>query len=227
MRDSAIVITLYVLLCLAAAPQTALAQEPTTSDPQLRQVSSQPPATATPSGAQTTVPAKPRPDDALDNPVLKQAEEEDIITDIESHVMFKYNHDEYDGGASGERVRIDWLQAFGPANRMAAGIELPLIHFNGSNGEPSGSGLGDIKLEFRCMLGKGFCHARAAGYLDWDTYYDFNASEYAQALKVGLEFQLDHKEKWGLSPYFQFPLNHLFRITEIKNSVGIDLSYNF
>ena len=68
---------------------------------------------------------------------------------------------------------------------------------------------------------------RAAGYLDWDTYYDFNASEYAQALKVGLEFQLDNKEKWGLSPYFQFPLNHLFRITEIKNSVGIDLSYNF
>src|SRR5271166_4012023 len=119
MRDSAIVITLYVLLCLAAAPQTALAQEPTTSDPQLRQVSSQPPATATPSGAQTTAPAKPRPDDALDNPVLKQVDEEDIITYIESHVMFKYNHDEYDGGASGERVRIDWLQAFGPANRVA------------------------------------------------------------------------------------------------------------
>lgn len=211
------------------------------------------------------------------------------------------NHDEFDEGASGDQVRIDWLQSFGSSGRMAAGIELPIVHYNGGDFEPSGRGLGDIKLQFRGMLGKWerFEHAAgieitvpsasndpvgehqtairlvrgfstqvtpltllsgelgynkavqtshglagtnnlqpelilaqafakcAAGYLDWDTYYDFNASEYAQTLKVGLEFELDHKEKWGLSPYFQFRLNHFTRITEIKNSVGFELIYVF
>ena len=184
---------------------------------------------------------------------------------------------------------------------MAAGIELPFMHFNGGAGEPSGNGLGDIKLEFRGMLGKGerFEHAagleitvpsatndlvgedetviklvwgfsaqvtphtllsgelaynkavqtshglpgtndiepelilaqafakRIGGYLDWNTYYDFNASEYAQTLRVGFNVELDRKEKWSLVPYFEFPLNHFTRITKIKNIVGMELSYNF
>jgi len=296
----AFVVFLIVFASIVVVPRNARAQEPPASDPQAQQPP-KPPVGANPSGAQTTTPANPSPGDALDNPVLKQADEEDIVTYIQSHVTLKYNHDEFDGGASGNRERVEWFQSFGPSKRFAAGIELPFVQFHGSNGEPSGSGLGDIELKFRGMLGKWekFEHAagfeitvpsasndqasenetliklvwgfsaqvtphtllsadlgynkavqtshglagtnnlepeiilaqafakRVAGYLDWDTYYDFNAREYAQALKVGLEFQLDHKEKWGLSPYFQFPLNHFTRVTEIKNSVGIELSYVF
>src|SRR5271157_3189174 len=55
------------------------------------------------------------------------------------------------------------LTGFSPSGRMAAGIELPFVHFNGGNGEPSGDGLGDIKLEFRGMLGKGEKFEYAAG----------------------------------------------------------------
>lgn len=66
---------------------------------------------------------------------------------------------------------------------------------------------------------------RAGAYLDCDTYYDFNAGDYAQTLKVGLEFELDRKERWGLSPYFQFPLNHFTRMTDIANSAGVELGY--
>jgi hypothetical protein len=32
---------------------------------------------------------------------------------------------------------------------------------------------------------------------------------------------------WALPLYFQFPLNHFARITEIKNSAGVELSYYF
>jgi len=247
------VVFLIVFASLGAVPHNARAQEPPASDPQARQ----PPklsATGSPSGAQTSAPATASTDHALDNPVLDQADEERNITYMRSHVTFKYNHDEYDAGASGNRVEIDWLQSFGPSNRMAAGIELPFAHFNGSDGEPSGSGLGDIKLQLRGMLGKWerFEHAagieitlpsasndqigesetvirlvwgfsaqvtphtlfsgelgynravqtsyglpgtneiepelilsqafakRVGGFLEWDTYYDFNASEYAQ-----------------------------------------------
>jgi len=53
---------------------------------------------------------------------------------------------------------------------------------------------GTNNLEPELILAEAFAK-RAAGYLDWDTYYDFNASEYAQTLKVGLEFELAHKEK--------------------------------
>ena len=296
----AFAVFLIVFASIVVVPRNARAQEPPASDPQAQQPP-KPSATANPSGAQTSPLATTHPDDALDNPVLEQEDEEQSITYMQSHVTFKYNHDEFEGGDSIDQIRIDWLQSFGPSGRMAAGIELPFAHFSGSDGEPSGSGLGDIKLQFRGMLGKWekFEHAagieitvpsasndqvgenetvirlvwgfsaqvtphtllsgelgynkavqnshglagtnnlgpelilaqafakRAGGYLDWDTYYDFNASEYAQTLKVGLEFELDHNEKWGLSPYFQFPLNHFTRVTEIKNSVGIELSYVF
>jgi len=294
-------ILLCVFLSFVVSPHGARAQEPPTSNPDPGQASPQQPSSAGSLGEQTSAHATPSPDDALDNPVLEQADEERNITYMQSHITFKYNHDEYDGGSSGDLVQVDWLQSFASSNRMAAGIELPLVHFNGSNGEPGGSGLGDIKLQFRGMLGKwekfehaagieitvpsasndlvgenetvirlvwGFSaqvtphtmlsgelgynkavqtsHAltgtnniepelilaqafdkRVGGYLDWDTYYDFHAGEYAQTLKVGIEFELDHMGKWGLSPCFQFPLNHFTRITDIKNTVGVELSYNF
>lgn len=300
MQVPALVITLFVFSFLAASPPVASAQSGQASGT-AKQQTPQPSAPASSFPAQTSANAKASADDALENPVLEQADEEQSITYMQSHVTFKYNHDEYDEGASGDRVRIDWLQSFGPSQRLAAGIELPFVGFHGSNGEPSGSGLGDIVLKFRGMLGQGekFEHAagieitvpsasndqvgenetvirlvwgfsaqltprtllsgelgynkavqtshglpgtnsiepelilsqafakRAGGYLDWDTYYDFSVSEFGQTMKAGLEFELDHKEKWGLAPYFQFPLNHFTRITEFKNSVGVELSYNF
>ena len=296
----ALVLALHVFLSVLVVPYNARAQEPPPSDPQAQQVPPQQSPGASATAAQTPAHATPSPDDAFDNPVLEQADEA-RITYMQSRVTFKYNHDEYDGGSSGDLVEVDWLQSFGPSGRMAAGIELPFMHFNGGAGEPSGNGLGDIKLEFRGMLGKwekfeyaagieitipsatnnlvgeneiviklvwgfstqvtphtllsgelGYNKAvqtshnlpgtnniepelilsqafakRIGGYLDWNTYYDFNASEYAQTLRVGLNVELDRKEKWSLSPYFEFPLNHFTRITEIKNLVGVDLSYNF
>jgi hypothetical protein len=300
MRVQALVITLYVASFVTASPPTARAQDAQAIGPGGQQ-RTQPSAPATPTVAKTSAPATRSTDDALENPVLEQADEGDNITYMQSRVAFKYNHDEYNGGASGDRVRVDWLQSLGSSQRFAAGIEIPVVHFNGDDGEPSGNGLGDIKLQFRGMLGKGekFENAvgfeitlpsasndqvceneaairvvwgfsaqvasqtllsgelgynkavqsshgplgtnsiepelilsqafakRAGGYLDWDTYYDFSASACAQTLKAGVEFELDHSEKWGLSPYFQFPLNHFTRITEFKNSVGVELSYNF
>jgi len=157
-------VALYVFLCFVVAPQWAPAQEPPARDPQVPQATPRQPAGASSSGAQTSGHATPSPDDALDNPVLEQADEERSITYMGSRVTFKYDHDEYDGGSSGDRGRVGWLQSFGPSGRMAAGIELPVMHFNGGNGEPSGNGLGDIKLELRGMLGKGERFEHAAGF---------------------------------------------------------------
>ena len=68
---------------------------------------------------------------------------------------------------------------------------------------------------------------RLAGYLDYDTYYDFNADDFGQTLKAGLQFALDEKERWGLSPYAQFPLNHFTSETNLKSDIGIELSYRY
>jgi hypothetical protein len=46
---------------------------------------------------------------------------------------------------------------------MAAGIELPFVHATGGGSEPSTNGLGDIKLDFRGMLGKYEKFEHAAG----------------------------------------------------------------
>ena len=81
---------------------------------------------------------------------------------MESHVAFKYRHDDFDGGVSGDSYKFHWLQSFGPSHRMAAGIELPFAHVSaGGPDEPSATGLGDIVLDFREMLWKGekFEHA--------------------------------------------------------------------
>ena len=66
---------------------------------------------------------------------------------------------------------------------------------------------------------------RFGGYLDWDNYYEFDIDRYVTTLQVGLEFALDHHEKWSFSPYVLFPLNHSSRIIETKNAVGFGLIY--
>jgi hypothetical protein len=68
---------------------------------------------------------------------------------------------------------------------------------------------------------------RLSGFLDYDTYWDFNADEFGQTLKAGLLFALDKKARWGLSPYDQFPLSHFTSTTNLKNDVGIELSYRY
>jgi len=292
---------LQVLLFLAAFLHGAHAQDPPRRYGAAEQASAQQPASAAPAPTHAAVLATPSSDNALDNATLEQADEEHNVTYMQSRITFKYNHDAYHGGGSGDGFEVNWLQSFGRSSRIAAEIEIPFMHFNGGTGEQSGNGIGDIKLEFRAMLGKGekFEHAasfeltvpsasndlvgegetvitllwgfsasltphtllsgelgynkaihttrehpginniepeliltqaiakRAGAYLDWDTYYDFNAGEYAQTSKVGLEFELDRKERWGLSPYFQFPLNHFTRMTDIANSAGVELGYYF
>jgi len=239
-------------------------------------------------------------DDALDNILLEQADEEHI-TYMDSHVALKYNHDAFEVGSGLDRIRIHWLQAFGPSKRLAAGIEVPLLHLNGGETKPNASGIGDMSVEFRGMLGKGEKFEHAAGieltmpsasndllgtgqtvirvawgfstqitshtllsgevgynkavytqrsetgvnyiepeliltqalgkrvgvFLDWDTYDDFNSTEYIQTLRAGLEIELDHKQKWSLAPYAEFPLTRSSRVAEFKNSFGVDFVYNF
>jgi len=116
------------------------------------------------SGTQNPTTANPGQQDALDNPLLEQTDEERNITYMESHVSFKYRHDAFDGGASGDSYKFHWLQSFGPSHRMAAGIELPFVHASGEGpGESSVNGLGDITLDFRGMLGKSEKFEHAAG----------------------------------------------------------------
>jgi len=68
---------------------------------------------------------------------------------------------------------------------------------------------------------------RVAGYLDYDTYRDFNANHFGQLLKGGLTFGLDPRLQWSVSPYAQFPLNHFTSSTNIKSDVGVELSWRF
>lgn len=68
---------------------------------------------------------------------------------------------------------------------------------------------------------------RVAGYLDYDTYEDFNVDKFGQTLKGGLTFGLDSRLRWSLSPYAQFPLNHFTSSTNIKSDVGIELSWRY
>jgi len=68
---------------------------------------------------------------------------------------------------------------------------------------------------------------RVGGFLEWNTYYDFNATRWALALQVGIDFLLDRKEKWNLSPHFAFALNDFAREMEFRSAAGFDLSYHF
>ena len=301
-------------VALVASTQRANAQTSTPSDgasqqskfPQA-QASPQQPGSASSLGTQTSVPGPPGHEDALENPLLEQADEDEIVTNVESRIAFTYDHAGFNEGSSGDYLRLEWVEAFGPAKRMAVKFEFPFIHFDGGANEPNANGIGDILLEFTGMLGKtekfehaaavevtapsasddlvrlgvlggegetviraawGFStqvtahtllsgnlaynkavHARhglettneiepelilsqafgkrVGGYLDWDTYYDFPASEWAQTLKVGIEFVLDRKEKWSVSPYFAFALNDFAREADFRNNAGFYLSYHF
>jgi len=103
--------------------------------------------------------ARSGPQTGLDSPLLAQADEEEKLVYIESFVTSEYRHDKFDDGSTGDSTLIHWLQAFGPSKRLAAGIELPIIHESG----PAAAGLGDVTLEFRGILGKDekFEHAAA------------------------------------------------------------------
>jgi hypothetical protein len=68
---------------------------------------------------------------------------------------------------------------------------------------------------------------RVAAFLDWDSYYDFNADNYGQTLKTGMTIQLDRKGRWIGSPYTQFPLNHFTSSTNLKNDTGFDLTWRY
>jgi len=220
---------------------------------------------------------------------------------MDSHLALKYNYDSFEGGSSLDRIRVHWLEAFGPSHHFAAGVEVPFLYFNGEGTEPNASGIGDLSVEFRARLTKSEKFDQAAGveltmpsasnnllgtgdtvikaswgfstqiaphtllsgevsynkaiqnqrsqpgvnylepelilaqgfgkrvgvFLDWDGYYDFNRADYIQTLKAGLELELDHREKWSLAPYAQFPLTGSSRAAEFNSSVGLDLIYNF
>ena len=100
------------------------------------------------------MPTAPSHEEALENPVLEQADEDDKVTSLESRIAFKYNHAAFAGDSRGDYLRLEWVQAFGPSKRMAVRVELPLIHVYGATDEPNANGVGDILLEFIGMLGK-------------------------------------------------------------------------
>ena len=100
-----------------------------------------------------------------------------------------------------------------------------ILAYNKSLSAPRGQ-QGTNTFEPEAVLAQEFTK-RFAGYLDWDTYQDFNADHFGQTLKGGLVFELDRAERWSLSPYAQFPLNHFTSSTNIKSEVGVDLSYRY
>jgi len=56
--------------------------------------------------------------------------------------------------------------------------------------------------------------------------YDFACDEFGQTLKAGLQISLDERARWGLSPYVQFPLDHLrakpiWRTTSESSSASV------
>ena len=271
----------WVALVASAQQANAQATRPSdsTSQPsqfsQAQQASAQQPGSGCLSGAQTPMPTAPSHEEALENPVLEQADEDDKVTSLESRIAFKYNHAAFAGDSRGDYLRLEWVQAFGPSKRMAVRVELPLIHVYGATDEPNANGVGDILLEFIGRLGKtekfehtaalevtvpsandalarlsviggegetvirpawGFTtqvtastllsgnlayskavhtrygfegtnqiepelilsqafSKRVGGFLEWNTYYDFNATRWALALQVGIDFLLDRKEK--------------------------------
>src|SRR5271154_2797826 len=79
----------------------------------------------------------------LYDPLLQDADEENVPTDLFSRISFEYDHLMYCSGADGERLRIEGEQTFGE-NRLGIGYEIP-FYFNIHGGpEPdNGAGLGD------------------------------------------------------------------------------------
>jgi hypothetical protein len=85
---------------------------------------------------------------------------------------------------------------------------------------------GTNQIEPELILSQAFSK-RVGGFLEWNAYYDFSASQWAQALQLGIDFLLDRKEKWNLSPHFAFALNDFAREMEFRSAAGFDLSYHF
>lgn len=101
---------------------------------------------------------------ALSNRQLVETDEKRSLTCMEPRVEFEYRYDRFDGGINGDTAQITWLQPFGSAQRLAAGIEVPVAYMSaGSSGEHSATGVGDITLQFRGMLSKGEKFEQAAG----------------------------------------------------------------
>ena len=103
---------------------------------------------------------------AIDNPLLIEGDSENVITYMQSHVEFvefEYSHANFDDGASGDRFKFDPQQAFGSSQGFAAGIEVPIVHVSGDGEEPAASGMGQLKLRFKKMIGKGENFENAAG----------------------------------------------------------------
>ena len=107
-------------VALVASAQRANAQTTTPSDgtsqqSQVPQASPSQPGDGGVFGAQTSVPAALRHEDALENPVLEQADEDDKVTSLESRVVFKYNHAAFDGSSRG--LLTAWLRMSPGSNR--------------------------------------------------------------------------------------------------------------
>jgi hypothetical protein len=171
---------LMVSWWLVALTRTAPTQQ-TQSQPATQATQSQPtPAQPTPaqpasnappqsgsgnsSTTQNQQPAAPPKQTALNNPLLVETDEERNLTAMEPRIEFEYRYDRFDGRINGDMGTITWLQSFGSAQRLAAGIELPISYQSaGGPGEHSATGIDDITLQFRGMLSKGEKFEQAAG----------------------------------------------------------------
>ncbi len=260
----------------------------------------QAPPSGTGPAAQVQTPAPGGQGEGLNDPLLQATDDENVLSNLFSRVMAKYDHLLFSNGSEGDRVRISGQQALGPRNRLGLAYEIPYFNIHGGNAA-NGAGLGDIKVEFNSLLSKTdrFSHAaraeftlpsasnpvvglgqnivraawgfstplsrrtvlsgvlaynkgmtarpgqkglntiepeailtqeftrRMAGFLDWDTYRDFNADRFGQTMKSGFAFQLDRRGRWTGSPYAQFPLNHFTSSTNLKSDIGFDLTWRY
>ena len=111
----------------------------------------------------TPVPGLPRNpqqlSEALDDPRPAGADLEANETWIKSGVTFDYRYYNFNDDSTGNAIWIEWLQSFGHSNRLAALIEFPIVQESG----PGVTGPGDVRLEFRGMLGNGKRFRHAAG----------------------------------------------------------------
>jgi len=85
---------------------------------------------------------------------------------------------------------------------------------------------GQNSFEPEVVLTRAFTPSIAA-YLDYDMYRDFSAEDFGQTLKAGMTISIDKAQRWALSPYAQFPLNHFTSSTNLKSDVGIELGFRY
>lgn len=144
------------LLTIAGVGQRAGAQQtPPPSAGGASQQSGLPGQTGTPNPA----PGQPH---ALDNPILEEADGDQVVTHLDTHFDFEYRHDQLDGGSNTNAYKFTFQESIGPTQRFAVAIELPFVNFNGGDPEePEVTGFGDMKLRARGMIWKGekFEHA--------------------------------------------------------------------